>query len=140
MDRAATIRFINENFGGIIQDWPWPDSPEYTVFRHADNKKWFALIMNLPAQTLARQNPHYFANQPALGDSTLDVINLKCDLDIVETVIHEPGILPAYHMNKRHWITVLLDGSCPSDRLRALISFSYRLTAAHSSKDLQSVV
>ncbi len=39
MNRAQTETFIQENFAGILQDYPWEDTPDYTVFRHANNRK-----------------------------------------------------------------------------------------------------
>lgn len=120
MNRKQTESFIHENFAGIIQDYPWEDTPEYTVFRHADNRKWFALVADVKYQTLGLDKP-----------GIVNFINLKCDPDLVEEVVAHPGILPAYHMNKRHWITVLLDGSCAESELKSLIDLSYRLTAKH---------
>jgi len=131
MNRTAVERFILENFAGIAQDWPWEDSPEYSVFRHTENKKWFALLMTVKQGTLSRQNPGRF---PADADPDLpvNILNLKSDPDLIEDVIHTPGVLSAYHMNKRHWITVLLDGSCDEDKIRNLIDLSYQLTAKHN--------
>lgn len=118
MNRKQTEKFIHENFAGIIQDYPWEDTPEYTVFRHADNRKWFALIASVQYQTLGIDKT-----------GAVDFTNLKCDPDLVEEVITHPGILPAYHMNKRHWITLLLDNSCDELELKNLIDLSFRLTA-----------
>lgn len=128
MNREETEAFIHENFAGIVQDYPWEDTPEYTVFRHADNRKWFALLMTLNRSTLGRQNPDKLSSD-ANSAKLINTINLKCDPDLLEEVITHPGILPAYHMNKRHWITVLLDGTCETPELQNLIALSYRLTA-----------
>lgn len=68
MNRTETEKFIHENFAGIIQDYPWTDTPEYTVFRHADNRKWFALIASVSYQTLGIDRPNI-----------VNFINLKCD-------------------------------------------------------------
>lgn len=123
MNRTSTENFILENFGGVIQDWPWEDTPEYTVFRHADNRKWFALIAKVKYQTLGLDKA-----------GEVDFINLKCDPDLIEDLTKGPGVLPAYHMNKRHWITIPLDGSCPDDSLKNLISLSYSLTQHKTKK------
>lgn len=118
MDRAATIEFIHENFGGIIEDHPWEDSPEYTVFRHADNHKWFALIARVKYQTLGINHP-----------GEVDFINLKADPDLIETLVANREVLPAYHMNKRHWLTIPLDRSHSTAQIQDLIALSYQLTA-----------
>lgn len=120
MNRLEVEKFIHQNFGGIAQDYPWADSPEYTVFRHADNHKWFALIMTVQYATIK-------VNQTG----TVDILNLKSDPDLIDDLIKTPGILPAYHMNKRHWVTVLLDGTCLADRVKTLVDLSYQLTAKH---------
>jgi len=128
MNRQQVENFIHENFGGISQDFPWEDSPEYTVFRHVDNHKWFALIMRVKYITIGINRP-----------GELDIINVKSDPDLVEELTKLPGIIQAYHMNKRHWVTILLDGSCADNRIKSLISLSYQLTSK-KSKTLTSML
>lgn len=117
MNRTQLEAFIHENFANIIQDWPWEDTPDYSVFRHADNRKWFALLAKAKYQTLGLDLP-----------GSVDFINLKSDPDLIEDILRNPGILPAYHMNKRHWVTIPLDNSCPADRIKSLVDLSYQLT------------
>lgn len=97
----------------------WPDRyPGYAVFRHGDNKKWFALVATISSKSLGLKE-----------DEMIDVINLKFDknqtYDFAETSDH---IFPAYHMNKNHWITIWLDGTLPNELLFELIKKSYLLT------------
>lgn len=55
-------------------------------------------------------------------------INLKCDPDqAIELRETYPAIVPGYHMNKRHWNTVYLDGSLPDDLICKMIGDSYQL-------------
>ena len=61
-------------------------------------------------------------------EGSVDIINLKNIPEIVGTLRKEKGILPAYHMNKEHWITVLLDGTVPKQKICDLIDISYELT------------
>lgn len=139
MNRESTLKFIRANFGGVIEDSPWQDSPEYTVFRHVDNRKWFALFATVPYSTLAKQNPHRFCKLTKVElEGLVDILNLKSDPDLIEEIIKTPGILPAYHMNKRHWITVLLDATCPPERIKSLIDLSYNLTAKKYHSSLNS--
>ena len=60
----------------------------------------------------------------------LDVINLKCDTDLSSNIKMSKGILPAYHMNKKHWISVVLDGAIADDTVKSLIDVSFELTAS----------
>jgi predicted DNA-binding protein (MmcQ/YjbR family) len=67
----------------------------------------------------------------ALTDvETFESINLKCDpenaLDLRERY---PSVLPGYHMNKKHWNTVLMDGSIPDKLIKQWIEESYALVA-----------
>ncbi len=55
-------------------------------------------------------------------------INLKCDpARAIELRESNPGIIPGYHMNKKHWNTVFLDGSLSTNLLREMIDHSYNL-------------
>ena len=98
----------------------WPDRyPGYAVFRHGDNKKWFALVATISSKSLGLKE-----------DKAIDVINLKFDknhtYDFAETSDH---IFPAYHMNKDNWITIWLDGTLPNGLVFELIKKSYLLSA-----------
>lgn len=52
-----------------------------------------------------------------------------------DMLIQEDGIMPAYHMNKLHWISVLLDGSVPEEKVRELIDMSFMATASAKKKE-----
>ena len=114
--REEIEKYINENYD-ILQEHPWKDNPNDTTFKHKNNKKWFALIMDVPFQRLKINK-----------DGIVDIINLKNIPEIIGGLRKEKGILPAYHMNKEHWITVLLDGTVPKEKICELIDLSYDLT------------
>ena len=64
------------------------------------------------------------------------MINLKIDdLFFRDMLIKEEGIMPAYHMNKQHWITVLLDGTVSDQRIHDLIDMSFLATASAKKKE-----
>ena len=70
------------------------------------------------------------------GDGVVTAINLKVDDPIFrDMIIQEDGIMPAYHMNKQHWITVLLDGTVPEERVYELLEMSYLATAPKAKKE-----
>ncbi|MDP8257501.1 MAG: MmcQ/YjbR family DNA-binding protein [Candidatus Alcyoniella australis] len=55
-------------------------------------------------------------------------VNLKCDPDLAELLrARYESVIPGYHMNKRHWNSVILDGSIPRKELREMIDHSYDL-------------
>jgi predicted DNA-binding protein (MmcQ/YjbR family) len=59
-----------------------------------------------------------------------DSVTLKADPDLAEFLREQyRSVRPGYHMNKRHWITVALDGSVPTDVVRQLLEQSYALVS-----------
>ena len=102
----------------VEPDYPFPTAPEYPVLRHRDSRKWFALIMDVPRDRLGLP-----------GQERVDVINLKCSSALSGSLRMQAGILPAYHMHRDNWITVLLDGTVPLSDLCPLIDISFSLTA-----------
>lgn len=115
MNRKELERFITEKYSAE-PEYPWQSAPSFAVFRHSNNKKWFAVIMTITKDKLG-------------FDSTekIDVVNLKSDP--LMNVTTEKGIFPAYHMSKTHWISVALDGSVEDDKVKWLLDLSFELTA-----------
>ena len=106
-------------------EYPWRNDQTSAVFRHEDNRKWFALAMEVQRNKLGLS-----------GEEHVDAMNLKIDDPFFrDTLIREEGIMPAYHMNKLHWITVLLDGTVPEERICDLIDISYMATASARKKE-----
>lgn len=73
--------------------------------------------------------------------SELGSMNLKCDPErAVELREEWEAIIPGYHMNKKHWNTVVFDGSLPGDLVRELIEHSYDLVVAGMPKKLRETI
>lgn len=117
MNRKQLQQFISETYG-TDPEYPWAKSPDYMVFRHSDNQKWFALIMDITKDKLGLSEK-----------GPIDVLNVKCDPLMIGSLRSETGIYPAYHMSKTNWITVALDGSVDAEKIKWLVDLSYRLTA-----------
>lgn len=100
-------------------EYLWTKLPDYAVFRHQSNQKWFALIAAVPSEKLHLSG----------AEGLVWLINLKLNPDLIDVLKNQRGFLPAYHMNKRTWISVLLDGSVEFDELKKLIDESFALTA-----------
>lgn len=118
MNRRELKEWILKNYNAET-DFPWANYPAYEVFRHPENRKWFALVMEVPKSRLGLS-----------GDDTLDVVNFKCDPLFIGSLLGEPGFYPAYHMSKTNWITVALDGTVSEELIRVLLDRSFILTAA----------
>ena len=116
MNRSELERYIAEIYS-TQGEKPWAQSPTNPVFRHLHNRKWFAIIMDIPREKLGLS-----------GVGILSVVNVKCDPRLIGSFREEPGIFPAYHMNKAHWLTIALDGSAEEEKLKFLLDMSYELT------------
>ncbi len=116
MNRRQLQQYISESYG-IDPEYPWEKYPNYMVFRHRANQKWFALVMELSKDKLGLPSKE-----------SIDALNVKCDPLMIGSLRQEAGIYPAYHMSKASWITVALDGSVSDEKLRFLLDMSYRLT------------
>lgn len=115
MNRQEIISFIKEAFD-ITEEHLQLTFPDYIVFRNKKNKKWFAIIMDIEKSKLGLD-----------GEGKVDIIDLKCDPILVGSLLRNKGYLPAYHMSKKSWITVLLDGSVSDEELKDLICLSYEI-------------
>lgn len=111
--RDTVLRFAAAQYGTVPESL-WLRFPGYVVLRRADNQKWYALIMNLPREKLGLS-----------GSGEVDVVELKCDPLLRGSLLESAGILPAYHMHKGSWITVLLDGTVPQETLCTLLDLSF---------------
>ena len=118
MNRAEFERMAEETYGERA-DHPFEKYPSVAVFRHSGNRKWFAAVMTVPRTRLGIK-----------GEGDLDIVNVKCAPEIIDSFRHEAGIYPAYHMSKAHWLTVALDGSADDESVRFLLGVSYELTRA----------
>ena len=125
-DRKYLDKYITETYGAMA-DFPWISAPSYAVYRHESNKKWFAVVMDIPESKLGLS-----------GDKNISVVNLKNDPIMIGSLLNDAGIFPAYHMNKDYWITVLLDGSVDVDKLKWLLDISFNLTNKPEIKQKKS--
>ena len=108
----------------VSPEYPWRRYPDNAVFRHADNNKWFALVMEVSGDKLGVNTMDY-----------IPAVNLKADdMFYRDMLIQQDGIIPAYHMNKQQWITVFLDGSVKNEQVFDLIDASFLATASAKKK------
>lgn len=107
------LRYAKRTYGSA-PEFLWPDTPDAAILRRADNRKWYAVFMVVARRKLGLE-----------GDGSLEVIDLKADPVLIDGLLTRPGFLPAYHMNKTHWVSVLLDGTVSYEELRQLLQYSY---------------
>lgn len=97
-DRVKSILdYAKERFGTDPESL-WKSAPNYAVLRNSTNKKWYAVIMDVTKEHLGMS-----------GDEIVWIINVKCDPMMIGSFINRNGFLPAYHMNKEHWMSIVID-------------------------------
>ena len=103
-------------------DYPFDDLLETAVFRHTGNKKWFALVMRVSRRKFGFDS-----------DEVIDVVNLKLPTEMYGSFGAADGVYPAYHMNKLHWISVLLPDA-PEDVVSFLTNASFEATKSKKKR------
>ena len=100
---------------GDAPEYLW-EGYDYAVLRRKDTKKWYALIMDVPKKKLKLE-----------GDGVAEILDIRFDAEKLAEKIDGKRFLPAYHMNKKHWITILLDGNVSTEEILEYIDASYQM-------------
>ena len=111
--RERITQHIQDTYG-TEAEYLWADSPGNAIFRHSASKKWYAAMMRVLPEKLG-----------LMGEEALDVMDIKCSTIMIGSLLSTKGVLPAYHMNKNHWISIVLDDSVPDDQIIPLLELSY---------------
>ena len=114
MKREEIFEYVKEQYG-TVPEYLWNSSPESAILRHK-NGKWYAAILRVEKSKLGLKE-----------EGTVDIINVKCEPDMVGLLTQTYGFLPGYHMNKKYWITMLLDGSVSEAKILDFLDMSYDL-------------
>ena len=105
-------------------EYLWKRFPDYAIFRHTDNEKWFGLVMDIPRRKLGMD-----------GDDIVDILNVKLsDPLLVDMLIQQPGYFRGYHISRGNWVSILLDGTVPFDDICRWLEESYLTTALKNNK------
>lgn len=113
LQRERLTRYMQDTYG-TEAEYLWADTPDCAVFRHPSSKKWYAIIMTVHSDRLGLP-----------GEELVDVMNVKCGAIMTGSLLSQKGFLPANHMNKNYWISILLNDSVPDDQIAPLLELSY---------------
>lgn len=116
MGREKILNYAKSKYD-TEPDYPWVNLPDYAVLRHRTNNKWYGLLAQVERVKLNIE-----------GEGSTDILNVKCDPELIYVLRKKNTILPAYHMNKEHWLSIVLDGSVPDEDIFQLLDASYALT------------
>ena len=117
MTRNEVFDYIRDTFD-VEPDFPFDMDFVSAVARHPENKKWFALLMRIPADKLGYDNT-----------DEIDILTLKSDPLLIDSLVeNDKGFHRAYHMNKRQWLTIELKENFADEDIKYLLGLSYKLT------------
>lgn len=109
------IEYARQRYGDELE-FLWERYPDAAVLRRKDNKKWYALFMTIPKTKLGLDD----------GDSA-DIIDVRFNADELPKKVDGVRYFAGYHMNKKHWLTMILNGSVPVEEMLAYLDESYIL-------------
>lgn len=105
---------VQEKYGDQLE-YLWEKSPDTAVLRHEDSQKWYAVLMRISWDRFDKAR-----------EGQVEAVNLKHDC--VADLLSQKGIYPAFHMNKRYWISLALDDSLSDNEVLDLLEISWNLT------------
>ena len=108
------MAIVQEKYGNQLE-YLWEKSPDTAVLRHESNQKWYVVLMKIPWDRLDKGR-----------EGLVEAVNLKHDH--VADLLSQKGIYPAFHMNKRYWISVPLDDTFTDEKVLELFEISWDLT------------
>ena len=112
--RKLLLDYVKEKYGTIPEE-PWEDNNHATI-KTSNSKKWYGIFMSIPYKTLGLER-----------NGKIDVLNVKLNPELIESLIDKKHFFPAYHMNKKYWITILLDSDMDLNLVKSLIDESFKL-------------
>ncbi len=106
---------------GSEPEFLWKDTPQNGILRRKDSGKWYAAILTVRQSKLG-----------LLSDAPVEIVNLHASPEVVSGLLTRPEVYPAWHMNKKSWFTVILDGHMADEELFAWVAESYVLAGKNS--------
>lgn len=111
------IEHIREKFSDA-PEFLWEKFPNFAVFRRRDNRKWYAVIMVVPREKLQ-----------LTGKDELEILNLRVEPEELNNLVDGEKYFRGWHMNKKSWMTLRLDGELTDEEIFSRVEQSYRLAA-----------
>ncbi|MCM1386002.1 MAG: MmcQ/YjbR family DNA-binding protein [Bacillus sp. (in: Bacteria)] len=116
------IQFVKETYGDELE-FLWEKSPDNAIWRRKDNEKWYGIIMTVMGNKIGLDT-----------DKVVEIIDLRMDSSEAEEILSRQHYYPGWHMNKKSWYTIVLDGGISDEELKAGIEESYRLAMGKKSR------
>lgn len=109
------INYIRDTYQDELE-FLWPKTPGNAIFRRKETKKWYAVLLTVQRNKLGLPS-----------DEQIEILDLRNQSEKVAALIEKQNYYPGYHMNKKYWLTICLDGTVPFKEIKLLIDESYQL-------------
>ena len=113
--KSMILSYVHKTYH-TKEEYPWKDMKEYFTLKV--NNKWYLLYMNIPYKSINKDK-----------EGKVDVINVKLMPNEIESLIDYKTYYPAYHMNKKYWMTIVLDNNAQFEIVKSLIDRSYEIVS-----------
>ena len=115
------IKHIKQKYGDELE-FLWEKFDNNAIWRNKQNDKWYGLLINIPKSKLGLES-----------DDIVEIIDLRYQKGDTESIVDNVKIYPGYHMNKKSWITIILDETLDTKEIFKLIDNSYKLSIGNKS-------
>jgi len=102
---------------GTQPEFLWEKFDGSGIFRNQDSQKWYAAILDVEGSKIKKGK-----------QGIIEVLDIKLNPDEIQELLLQPNFYPAYHMNKKSWITIILDDSICDKMIMQFIDKSYKLS------------
>lgn len=109
------IEYVRNTYGDELE-FLWQKFDDNAIWRRKDTQKWYAALLTVSKRKLCLDS-----------DELIEIIDLRGMPEEIETLVDNKRYFPGYHMNKKHWYTIMLDGSVSFDEICERIEGSYKL-------------
>lgn len=110
------IKYIKEKYNDELE-YLWEKFPNNAIWRNKENNKWYGALLTVQKSKIGVKE-----------EGSIEIIDLLLEQDKIEKLVDNEKIFTGYHMNKKHWITIKLDGSVNIKKIYKLIDNSYNLS------------
>ncbi len=109
------IEYVRKQYDSELE-YLWKKFPDNAVWRRKDNEKWYGALLTVSKRKLGIKS-----------DETVEIVDLRSKPETLENLIDNEHYYPGWHMNKKHWYTMIMDGTIPFDEICRRIDESYLL-------------
>lgn len=109
------IAYVKDTYDDELE-YLWQKFPDNAVVRRKDNQKWYTAILSVSRRKLGFDS-----------DEMVEIIDLRIKPEEMEITVDNIRYFPGYHMNKKHWFTIILDGTVSTEEIFTRIDKSYEL-------------